>query len=209
MSVLYDNLMKICNLIPFKTLLTCSLCLVTLLSHAQDKTKNIGHKLRKGSTNNHFGIVKGAQIGVRMNAGHKPVQLLTLSFDVDNLAKDTIPFKVNVYSMGDKAPLEYLVKEEIKGTVIRNNQVTGEQINQLINVDLSPYNVKVKGNILVSIEFLNTIPDKSLGFSCGLLNGGSWYKKGPDAEWKKIPVVGADFNVQVKKLKKQEYKDTF
>ncbi|WP_183564949.1 hypothetical protein [Mucilaginibacter sp. SP1R1] len=180
---------------------TCILCIITLKGLAQDKTKNIGNKLRKGSTNNSFNIVKGAQVGIKMNAGGKTVQLLKLSFDVDNLAKDTIAFKVNVYTTGDKGPLDNLVKDEIKGTVIRNNQVTGEVINQLISVDLAPYDVRVKGKILVSVEFLNTNPNASLGFSCGLLNGGTWYKRSPEQEWKKMPVVGADFNVLVKKLK--------
>lgn len=187
----------------FKLLFICFICFAAFNGLAQDKTKIIGHKSRSGTTNNSFGIVQGAQIGIRMNAGHKPVELLKLSFHVDNLGKDTIPFKVNVYAMGDKLPQgDNLVKEEIKGSVIREKAPNDPLINnQLITVDLSPYKVDVKGDIIVSIEFLSTIPNRSLGFSCGLLNGGTYYKKNPDTEWKKIPVVGADFNVLVKKLK--------
>ena len=187
----------------FKFFATALVCLVALNSFAQDKTKTIGNKSRSGSINNSFGIVQGGQIGIKMNAGHKPVELLKLTFHVDNLGKDTIPFKVNVYAMGDKLPQgDNLVKEEIKGSIARekdpNTPLTG---NQLISVDLSSYKIQVKGEVLVSVEFLSTIPSKSLGLSCGLLNGGTYYKKNQDAEWKKIPVVGADFNVLVKKLK--------
>ena len=187
----------------FKLLFICFICFAAFNSLAQDKTKTIGNKSRSGTTNNSFGIVQGAQVGIRMNAGHKPVELLKLSFHVDNLGKDTIPFKVNVYAMGDKLPQgDNLVKEEIKGSIIREKDPNGPLINnQLIDVDLSPYKVEVKGDILVSVEFLNTVPNKSLGFSCGLLNGGTYYKKNLDAVWKKIPVVGADFSVLVKKLK--------
>jgi hypothetical protein len=186
-----------------KLLLSCVFCFISLNSLAQDKTKTIGNKSRSGTTNNSFNIVQGGQVGIKMNAGRKPVELLKLTFHVDNLGKDTIPFKVNVYTMGDKLPQgDNLVKEEIKGSIARkkdpNSPLTS---NQLISVDLSPYKVGVKGEILVSVEFLSTIPGKNLGFSCGLLNGGTYYKKGPDTEWKKIPVVGADFNVLVKKLK--------
>jgi len=187
----------------FKLLFICFICFAAFNSLAQDKTKTIGNKSRSGTTNNSFGVVQGGQVGIRMNAGHKPVELLKLSFHVDNLGKDTIPFKVNVYAMGDKLPQgDNLVKEEIKGSIIREKDPNGPLMyNQLISVDLSPYKVDVKGDILISVEFLKTIPNKSLGFSCGLLNGGTYYKKNPDVVWKKIPVVGADFNVLVKKLK--------
>lgn len=195
--------MKIRNLLAFKTLLACSFCFIALFGNAQDKTKTIGNKSRSGTTNNSFNIVQGGQVGIKMNAGRKPVELLKLTFHVDNLGKDTIPFKVNVYTMGDKLPEgDNLIKEEIKGSIARENDpntpLTG---NQLISVDLSPYKIGVKGEIVVSVEFLRTIPGKNLGFSCGLLNGGTYYKKGPDADWKKMPIIGADFNVLVKELK--------
>ena len=195
--------MKTRNLVSFRMLLICSLCLTALLSNAQDKTKAIGNKSRSGTTNNSFNIVQGSQVGIKMNAGRKPVELLKLTFHVDNLGKDTIPFKVNVYTMGDKLPQsDNLVKEEIRGSVARENDPnTPLTSNQLISVDLSPYKIEVKGEILVSVEFLNTMPGKNLGFSCGLLNGGTYYKKGPDTEWKRIPIIGADFNVLLKKLK--------
>jgi hypothetical protein len=175
------------------------LCFAVLTSFAQDKTKTIGNKSRKGTTNNSFGIVKGGQVGIKMNAGHKPVELLKLTFHVNRVGKDTIPFKVNVYTMGDKWPQDNQVNEEIKGTIIRDKEV--EVDNQLITVDLAPYKLQVKGEILVAVEFLKTEFSNSLGFSCGILNGGTYHKKDPDAEWKKMPIVGADFNVLVKKLK--------
>ncbi|WPU91196.1 hypothetical protein SNE25_17915 [Mucilaginibacter sabulilitoris] len=195
--------MKIRNLVSFKTLLACSLSFIALLGNAQDKTKTIGNKSRSGTTNNSFNIVQGGQVGIKMNAGRKPVELLKLTFHVDNLGKDTIPFKVNVYTMGDKLPEDdNLIKEEIKGSIVRENGPNTPLIsNQLISVDLSTYKIGVKGEIVVSVEFLRTILGKNLGFSCGLLNGGTYYKKGPDAEWKKMPIIGADFNVLVKKLK--------
>jgi hypothetical protein len=170
---------------------------MALSGMAQDKTKLIGNKSRSGSANNSFSVIQGAQVGIKMHAGGKPVQLLKLTFHVDNQANDTIPFKVNVYTF-DKLPKDNLVKQEIKGIVIRNTQPN----NQEINVDLSPYNIDVKGSIVVSVEFLTTQTGHSLGFSCGLLNGGTYYKKGPDTEWKKMPILGSDFNVVVKKIKR-------
>jgi hypothetical protein len=187
----------------FKFITVIFLCFTVLTGFAQDKTKTIGNKSRKGTTNNSFGIVQGGQVGIKMSAGHKPVELLKLTFHVDNLGKDTIRFKVNVYTMGDKLPQgDNLVKEEVKGSIVREKDLNEPLTsNQLISVDLSPYKIEVKGEILVAVEFLSTMPGKSLGFSCGILNGGTYHKNSPDTEWKKMPVVGADFNVLVKKLK--------
>ena len=173
------------------------LCIAAFSGMAQNKIKTIGNKLSSNDRNNSFAIIQGGQVGISMNAGSKPVELLKLSFHVDNQSQDTIPFKVNVYSMVDKYPQNNLVKEEVKGTIIRTNKPD----NQLVSIDLSPFNIQVKGDILVSVEFLKTEPEKSLGFACGLLNGGTYYKSEPNSNWEKRAIVGADFNVLVKKLK--------
>lgn len=181
-----------------KTLLTSLLFFTVIASFAQDKTKTIGNKPREGSTNTSFDAVKGAQVGVRMNAGHKKVELLTLKFHCNNRSNDSIPIKVNVYQMAGKLPADSnLVKVEIGGYIKKYNP-SGDQ---LISVDLSAYHVIVSSDILVSIEFLATKNGSNIGFACGLFNGGMFHKDGTTNPWKKVPVVGADFNVLVKKLK--------
>ncbi|WP_426588824.1 hypothetical protein [Mucilaginibacter sp. R-33] len=182
-----------------KLVALCFLCFVAVSVSAQDKTKTIGNKPRSGSSNNTFDAVKGAQVGIEMNAGKKQVQLLTLNFHTQNRSNDSIPFKVNVYQMAGKFPNEAnLVKDEIKGYIKKYDNVEN---HQLTTVDLSPYNVKVAGDIVVSIEFLTTKTNSNVGFACGLFNGGTFHKDGETQPWKKIPIVGVDFNVLVKKLK--------
>ncbi|WP_439697607.1 hypothetical protein ACFGVS_04295 [Mucilaginibacter sp. AW1-7] len=181
-----------------KSIFTFLLCLVAISSFAQDKTKMIGNKPREGSANNSFSAVKGGQVGIRMNAGRKQVQLLKLNFHAANQSGDSVPFKVNVYKMNGKLPADTnLVVAEIKGTIPKYENGG----HQLVTVDLSPYNVVVSGQILVSIEFLTTKNGSEISFACGLLNGGTFHKEPGIDKWKKIPVVGADFNVLVKKLK--------
>lgn len=177
----------------------CFLCFVAVNVSAQDKTKTIGNKPRTGSSNTSFDAVKGKQVGIEMNAGKRQVQLLRLNFHTQNRSSDSIPFKVNVYQMAGKFPNEAnLVKDEIKGYI---KKYDNQDDHQLTTVDLSPYDVKVAGDIVVSIEFLTTKTGSNIGFACGLLNGGTFHKDGETQPWKKIPVVGVDFNVLVKKLK--------
>jgi hypothetical protein len=175
------------------------LCLTALGVSAQDKTKTIGNKPRTGSSNTSFSAVKGRQVGIEMNAGKKQVQLLRLNFHTQNRSSDSIPFKVNVYQMAGKFPNEAnLVKDEIKGYI---KKYDNQEDHQLTTIDLTPYNVKVAGDIVVSIEFLTTKTGSNIGFACGLFNGGTFHKDSETEPWKKIPVVGVDFNVLVKKLK--------
>ena len=155
----------------------------------KEQTKVIGNMPRSGSANSSFSILKGNQVGIKMNAGHKPVQLLKLNFGVDYLGKDSLKFKVNVYEFNDVAPGENLVKQEIFGAIPHGKT--------RVDVDLRPYDIEVKGNILVSIEWLQNSNEDN-HFPIGLFNGGTYtfeYHK-----WKKTPVAGVDFNVLVKKL---------
>lgn len=181
-----------------KSFFSCLFCLLVISSFAQNKTKTIGNKPREGSANNSFSAVKGRQIGIQMNAGRKQVQLLKLNFHAANHASDSVTFKVNVYKMNGKLPVDTnLIVAEIKGIIPKYE--SGE--HPLVTVDLSPYNVVVSGQILVAIEFFTTKNGSEISFACGLLNGGTFHKEPGTDKWKKIPVVGADFNVLVKKLK--------
>jgi hypothetical protein len=177
----------------------CFLCFLAINASAQDKTKTIGNKPRTGSSNNSYSAVKGRQVGIEMNAGKHPVQLLRLNFHTQNRSSDSVMFKVNVYQMAGKFPNEAnLVKDEIKGVI---KKYDNQENHQLTTVDLSPYNIKVAGDIVVSIEFLETKNGSDIGFACGLFNGGTFHKDDENQPWKKTPVVGVDFNVLVKKLK--------
>jgi len=179
-----------------KLLVALLLCMVSLHGFGQPKIKTIGNKLRSGSANSSFSAVKGNQVGIAMNAGRKPVQLMQLSFHTQKNFNDSILVKVNVYQMDGKQPGTInLVSADAKGFIKCCNAGTV----QLNTIDISPYNIKVSGDILVAIEFLETKKDPNVNFACGLFNGGTFYKNADYTAWKKIPVVGADFSVQVRR----------
>jgi len=179
-----------------KLLVALLLCVVSLNGFGQHKIKTIGNKPRTGSANSSFSAVKGNQVGIEINAGRKPVQLMQLSFHTKNDSNDSVLVKVNVYKMDGKKPGKInLVTADVKGFIKCCNAGTV----QLNTIDLSAYDIKVSGDILVAIEFLETKNDSNISFACGLFNGGSFYKKADNVTWKKIPVVGADFSVQVRK----------
>jgi hypothetical protein len=174
--------------------LAIALMLISFSTQAQDKTKRIGNKPRTGSSNSSFAVTEGHQLGIKMNAGRKNVQLLSLDFGVSNNHSDTLGFKVNVYDFKGEKPAENLVKDDIiSGIPPGKTRVT---------VDLTKYDIKAKGDILVSIEFLNVKLGANPSFAIGLFNGGTYHYEG--TEWKKMPVAGVDFNVTVKTLPKSK-----
>ncbi|WP_345953869.1 hypothetical protein [Mucilaginibacter sp. PAMB04168] len=180
------------NLTSLKTtvLLTAFTLLTAFAAQGQDKIKTIGNKPRTGSSNATFAVAKGQQIGVKMNAGNKPVQLLNLNFGSQNDNRDSLGFKVNVYDFSSNAPGDNLIKQDIIAYIPHGNN--------RINVDLAPYNIRAKGAILVAIEWLTTHKGSEPHFFIGLFNGGTYRNEG--AEWKKMAVAGVDFNIQVKQL---------
>lgn len=158
---------------------------------AQNNIKTIGNKARTGNSNASFSVVKGNQLGIKMKAGGKPVQLLSLNFGVENRNQDSIRFKVNVYEYNGTKTSNNYVKQDIIGVIPHGKN--------RVEVNLAPYNVTVKGSLLVAIEWLDTHKGSEPSFSIGLFNGGTFrYQSG---EWKKIPVAGVDFNMDVKKMK--------
>ncbi len=180
------------NLSHTKHLLTAMIFAIAVIftASAQDHTKVIGNKPRLGSANSSYDMVKGNQVGIKMNAGHKPVQLLKLNFDADNQGKDSLKFKVNVYEFNEVTPGKNLAGEGVYGYIPSGKGP--------VTVDLSTYNITAKGHILVAIEWLQTY-NTSNQFAVGLFNGGTYHYE--NGVWKKTSVAGADFNVLVKKLK--------
>jgi hypothetical protein len=181
---------------PFSTIINqlprvALLLLLCFTVQAQDKIKTIGNKPRTGSSNSSFPVVKGRQVGIKMNAGSKPVQLLKLSFSTDNRNRDSLAFKVNVYEFNGKTPGNNLVTPHITGYIPKGKN--------RVNVDLAPYHLTAQGHILVAIEWLNTHNGSEPYFAIGLFNGGTYLYK--NNTWEKMPVAGVDFNVEVKKLK--------
>lgn len=177
-----------------KLLAALLLCVVSLNVLGQHKIKVIGNKPRTGSANSSYSVVKGSQVGVEMNAGGKLWQMMMLNFHTLKNSNDSILVKVNVYQMDGKIPGKInLVNADARGVIKCCNAGTV----QLNTIDLSAYNIKVSGDILVAIEFLETKNDPPVNFACGLFNGGSFYKKADSVAWKKIPVLGADFSVSL------------
>lgn len=184
-------------MIKIKSTLKIILCITLFflssgsLLQAQDKTKVIGNKPRHGSSNSTFSVIKGNQLGIKMKAGSKPVELLKLDFGVENTSNEDLKFKVNVYEFNGIMSGENFVKQDIIGSIPKGKT--------RVSVDLADAHIQVKKDLLVTIEWIETVKDANPRFAIGVFNGGSYQFE--NGKWKKVPVFGLDFNILVKKVK--------
>lgn len=79
---------------------------------------------------------------------------------------------MNVYDFNDATPCKKLTDQSIYGVIPRGKHS--------VSVNLTPYNIKVKGKILVSIAWLKNYSSDN-HFAIGLLNRGTWYYE--DDHW--------------------------
>ncbi|MBE7177144.1 MAG: hypothetical protein INR69_12105 [Mucilaginibacter polytrichastri] len=148
----------------------------------------------KGSrkANMSFSVKKGEEIGVKIKAGRKEARLKKFTFRLDTDYRKQARFKVNVYDLQGAFPGKNIATDSITSVIPRTGEP--EENGVVVVVDLTPYKLSVKGDFLISIEWLETLPGNGPLFSSGLLNGGTWLKNGT-GEWKKLPVIGASFQV--------------
>jgi hypothetical protein len=170
-------------------ILLSAFMLLCIASVSIAQTNVIGNKSKSSGTNASVDIKKGGQVGIKVNTGKKPVQLLNLNFNITNTLGDSVRFKVNVYDLNGM-PGKNLVTQDIISWIPKTGGA--------VHVDLTPYNVTVKGKVLLAIEWLDNKHQKP-EFSAGLLNGGTFTKDTATSEWEKLPVVGIGLNAEVKK----------
>ena len=92
------------------------------------------------------GSNKGHETGSIIEIKHEGTLLKDLRFDLRTNNPDSIVFRINIYSVDNKV-FTNILKDNIFVRLKKGE--TGEQI-----VDLTPYNIVVDSDILVTIEFL-------------------------------------------------------
>lgn len=141
----------------------------------------------------------GSEVGVKINLGKKPVMLKKFSFNVSGNRLDTAVFRMNIYDIRNGIPYENVLQNNI---LIRLGKQTG-----LYSVDLTPYKMKMNGEILLSLEWIGgssaTVGNGAIFLSAGFLNSSTWHRITSQGEWKKAPGLGVGLNIEVQKLSGQ------
>ena len=108
---------------------------------------------------------------------------------------DTLFFRVNVYGVNKGRPDKSLLKQNIF--------ITSTQKSGVITLDLTPYNIVVKEDFILALEWVKDfesqkkVADKKSGllFQAGM-NGPTFVRKTSQGGWEKLP-IGIGINTDV------------
>ncbi len=130
--------------------------------------------------NNNLGNEFGTKMKIRKN---KDTYLEEFNFSIAYNKCDSLYFRLNIYDIEDGYPNNNLLKQNI---IIKTNIKNG-----VVSVDLSPYQIYVQDDIIVSLEWLRDLcsnANSELGFSASLF--GNAYDRSRSFEgWGKISVA--------------------
>ena len=161
------------------------------------KKKTLGNKTESKFMSTGFSYDQlGAEMGIKINIRKNPTFVDAFNFNISyNRLSSKSVFRVNFYTIKNKKPFENILRENILVTI--EPKETGK-----ITVDLSPFDIVLDNDVIVTLEWLETEGNNNKGeaifFSLGLMNSGTLYKKSSQAKFKKHSSLGVGFNIDVR-----------
>lgn len=133
----------------------------------------------------------GYECGIMMkNKGIAYLEKLIIN--IASCSYDSIYYRVNIYSKTGKMSFKNILKTPI---YIKMSQ---EDVKNKIVLDLSPYNLIISGNFLITLEHIKNLGDGNLLFS-SRFPGKTIYRKTSQGMWEKSPVgIGLALQVKIK-----------
>ena len=96
-----------------------------------------------------------------------------------NTYDDSILFRLNLYSMNGEIPGENILREPI--------YVSTKIKKGILIVNLEKYNIYVENDFLASLEWIELMGEKKIGFGWGF-KGKSFMRVTSEGEWDKVPL---------------------
>jgi hypothetical protein len=134
-----------------------------------------------------FGSFKygnGYEVGLKIQLGAVPVKLLRLHFNI-NQTFDTTVFRLHVRNIVHRKPADDLLSSNIFSTVTKSSG--------MVDIDLSNYNIVLKGDIALLFECVrvagihkSTKPIKTRVAFLTNKQGTTYFRRGYENKWLKI-----------------------
>lgn len=126
----------------------------------------------------------GSEIGTIMKVkdGRK-YYLKTAGINIGACRYDSITFRINIYDFEDGTPGALLPTRPIYATVKKDQRS--------LVIDLEPYDIVVDNDFILSIEWVEDLPDKTTAFMlcAGLIGNRIFYKQVSQDDWRSFPVA--------------------
>jgi pimeloyl-ACP methyl ester carboxylesterase len=158
------------------------------------KTRRLGNTTTARSVSVGFPMrFLGAELGVRIRLGKRPVLLKAFNFNISSSRVDTALFRLNIYGFDKGTPSGYKLQQNI---LVPVGKAAGARM-----IDISAYHLITSGDILVTLELIegaSSGPEPgALFLSAGFFNSPTWRRPTSQATWKKAAGIGVGFNIVV------------
>jgi hypothetical protein len=135
-------------------------------------TEVLSDDLRSGFAYNTLGSELGVKVHSRRN-----VILQDLNLNVAICTYDSVTYRLNIYKMKDQSVYENILTTPIYISFNKN------QIDQVLNFDLSKYSIVIEGDILIALELYKDLGDGRLLFHTGFFTGSTFHRKASEGKW--------------------------
>lgn len=114
-----------------------------------ERSEIFGYRLTRRGDNIGFGSTQlGTEIGAGISIG-SPVQLNSAHFIVNRTGADSLLFRVNLYRLNEETYGQNLIPENV---IVPAPSEPG-----IISVDLEPYGIVARGEVLLSLEWIEAV----------------------------------------------------
>lgn len=126
----------------------------------------------------------GHEFGTMIEIKRKPALIEEITMHIAKCSHDTVFLRLNIHSSKNNKPDENLLKTPIYV------QFTKEEAKQPIRIDMSPYNIKVQDDFLVSFEIVRELGTGEFYLTAGLFKDKVYYRRTSQAEWRTYGALG-------------------
>ena len=161
-----------------------------VINSKRAKVKILGYETNSKLFGLGFGsYAVGSEGGVRLVVKHLNTNLESLSFLIIQNPFDHLMFRVNVYEFKNGLPDKNILSQNIMLNI--ENKQTGK-----INFDLSPFNIVVNDDVLISLEWIEAKPNATANLDvAAVLFGSTYIRQASQFNWIK---KGAGIGLSVK-----------
>ena len=157
-----------------------------------DKTRILGNETTAKNMTGGFDVDtlgREAGIVIKLKKKYRPAYVLDFRASIAHSDYDTLRFRLNFYDLKRGKPDKKLVQENI---IITSTIKSG-----VIEVDLREYNIVVKDDFCVTLEWIEDFGKEDLNFSISMFGPAFVFRHTSQAYWQKFNIFSPGFNVTV------------
>lgn len=152
------------------------------------KTGILGIVRRSEGSNVNFGSNRlGNELAALIKIKRSPTVIKKFNAFLTAPAADSVKMRLNFYSIKNGMPGEILQRQNIFVTVAKGQQ--------MIDIDLEPYNVIVEYDFFASLEWIQNTTGRGLSFAGRPFRGSVYIREISQDGWVKSGWLGLGFNV--------------